>query len=301
MGSTTTTRRSDPRREATAVDGQVGCLVRLREAAASSTPSERRLIAEMLKDPRRVVRVSAKEMATASGVSEATVTRFAQRLGYEGYPEFRIALSQDLAVPTRMIHDEVDVDDNLATIAKKVTAANIRAVEDTLEVLRIDELEAAVEAILTADRVIFVGIGGSGALAADTAHKFLRTGLNVVAVADAHEQLMHAALSGPGEAFVFISHTGATNELLEAAEIAKSRGATLIAVTRYGRTRLGQLADIVLHTSSQETLYREEALASRIASLTITDILYVGVAIRRHEETIKNLQAIRTAIARRRS
>ncbi|HET7092113.1 MAG TPA: MurR/RpiR family transcriptional regulator, partial [Thermomicrobiales bacterium] len=169
------------------------------------------------------------------------------------------------------------------------------------QVLRIDALEAAVAALLAAERIFFVGVGGSGALAADTAHKFLRTGLNVVAVADAHEQLMHAALSGPGDAFVFISHTGATKELLEAAEIARSRGATLIAVTRYGRTKLGQLVDIVLHTSSRETRYREEALASRIASLTITDILYVGVAIRRHAATVANVQAIRTAIARRRS
>jgi RpiR family carbohydrate utilization transcriptional regulator len=301
LDTAATALRTTPGHEPASGDGQVGCLVRLREAAADSTPSERRLIAEMLKNPQRVLRVSAKEIATASGVSEATVTRFAQRLGYEGYPEFRIALSQDLAVPTRMIHDEVGIGDDLGTIAQKVTAANIRAVEDTLQVLRTDALEAAVGAILNADRVVFVGIGGSGALAADTAHKFLRTGLNVVAVADAHEQLMHAALSGPGDAFVFISHTGATKELLEAAEIAKERGATLIAVTRYGRTKLSQLADIVLHTSSRETLYREEALASRIASLTITDILYVGVAIRRHEATVENVQAIRTAIARRRS
>ena len=288
-------------RDPMAGDGQAGCLVRLREAAADSTPSERRLVAEILKDPQRVLRVSAKEIATASNISEATVTRFAQRLGYHGYPEFRIALSQDLAVPSRMIHDEVDVGDDLAAIAQKVTAANIRALEDSLQVLRIEALEAAVDALLRANRVFFVGVGGSGALAADTAHKFLRTGLNVVAVADAHEQLMHAALSGPGDAFVFISHTGATRELLEAAEIAKQRGAVLIAVTRYGRTKLSQLVDIVLQTSSRETLYREEALASRIASLTITDILYVGVAIRLHAATVENLQAIRTAIARRRS
>ena len=301
MRSATVEMMPEPPRAITADDGQPGCLVRLRETAAESTPAERRLIAEILKDPQRVLHASAREIATASGISEATVTRFAQRLGYHGYPEFRIALSQDLAVPARMIHDEVDVGDDLATIARKVTAANIQALEDSLQILRIDALEAAVEALLRAERIFFLGIGGSGALAADTAHKFLRTGLNVFAIADTHEQLMHAALSGPGDAFVFISHTGATRELLEVAGIAKQRGAVLIAVTRYGRTKLGALVDIVLHTSSRETLYREEALASRIASLTITDILYVGVAIRRHAATIENLQAIRTAIARRRS
>lgn len=301
MGRSTTGMRPESRRDVVVGDGHAGCLVRLRESASESTLAERRLIAEILKDPQRVLRVSAKEIATAGGISEATVTRFAQRLGYHGYPEFRIALSQDLAVPSRMIHDEVDVDDDLATIAPKVTAANIQALEDSLHVLRIDALEAAVEAILRADRIFFLGIGGSSALAADTAHKFLRTGLNVVAIADAHEQLMHAALCRPGDVFVFISHTGATRELLEAAEIAKQRGAILIAVTRYGRTKLSNLVDIVLHTSSRETLYREEALASRIASLTLTDILYVGVAIRRHAATVENLQAIRTAIAKRRS
>ena len=60
------------------------------------------------------------------------------------------------------------------------------------------------------------------------------------------------------------------------------------------------MADVLLNVSTPETLYRTEALTSRLAMLTITDILYVGVSVKIHARMLANLQLIREAIKRRR-
>ena len=68
-------------------------------------------------------------------------------------------------------------------------------------------------------------------------------------------------------------------------------------ITSYKKSALSQLADITLYTSTRETEFRTEASSSRLAQLSLLDTLYVGLSLRRQEETLKNLQSIRETIS----
>ena len=82
-------------------------------------------------------------------------------------------------------------------------------------------------------------------------------------------------------------HSGSNKGLLEALEVAKARGAKIIAITSYKKSALSQLADITLYTSTRETEFRTEASSSRLAQLSLLDTLYVGLSLQRQEETLK--------------
>ena len=97
-----------------------------------------------------------------------------------------------------------------------------------------------------------------------------------------------------------ISHSDSNKGLVEALEVAKARGAKLIAITSYQKSALSQLTDITLYTSTRETEFRTEASSSRLAQLSLIDTLYVGVSLQRQEETLKHLQSIRETILMRR-
>lgn len=99
---------------------------------------------------------------------------------------------------------------------------------------------------------------------------------------------------------VGISHSDSDKGLVEALEVAKARGAKLIAITSYQKSALSQLTDITLYTSTRETEFRTEASSSRLAQLSLIDTLYVGVSLQRQEETLKHLQSIRKTISMRR-
>ncbi len=124
----------------------------------------------------------------------------------------------------------------------------------------------------------------------------MRTGISCIAHTDLHFRIMGAGLLSKNSVVVGISHSDSDKGLVEALEVAKARGAKLIAITSYQKSALSQLTDITLYTSTRETEFRTEASSSRLAQLSLIDTLYVGVSLQRQEETLKHLQSIRKTI-----
>jgi DNA-binding MurR/RpiR family transcriptional regulator len=110
------------------------------------------------------------------------------------------------------------------------------------------------------------------------------------ALTDGHSQLTAATLLKKGDVAVMISNSGNTKEILEALDVAKSSGATIIAITRYNRSPLAEKADIVLFISTPEITIRSGAMGSRIAMLNVIDILFAGVASAEYKNVKKYLK-----------
>lgn len=119
-------------------------------------------------------------------------------------------------------------------------------------------------------------------------------------IEDHHEQLMWATAAGPKDVFMLFSHTGTSRDLCDVAEIAQAQGCAVISVTNHGSSPLTERADINLYTSSRETRYREESVSSRIAAMTLVDVLYVIVALEQSDDIADRRKLIRQAILRKR-
>lgn len=277
-----------------------GCIARLQSLRQELTPGQRQLVDTVLKDPHSVILASVGELAQRAGTSEAAVSRFARAVGFTSYAEFKLALSRDLVDVTQSIHEDVEHDDAIGTLAVKIASANARAIQDTVRALDADTLDRATEVIAAASRVAFFGFGGSAAVARDAWHHFLRTGKTVVTIDDSHEQVMWATNTVQGDAIILFSHTGTSRDLCDVAEIAAEQGAVTISITNLGRSPLTRRATLNLFTSSRETRYREESMSSRIAAMTVVDILYVAVALGLAEEMADRRDRIRRAIQRKR-
>ena len=250
-----------------------------------------------MNNPKEIIHLSITEFSENSSVAEATIFRFCKRLGFRGYQAFKIALASEYVEPIQNIHEEINEEDEVHTLAKKVFMGHIEAINDTLNLLDADKLETIVDLLSRATRIDFYGSGGSSAIAMDAYHKFLRTGINCNAHSDGHQQIISAAMLGPGQAAIGISHSGSNKDVIEALRIAKANGAATIAITNHYKSPLTKEADYVLYTTSRETYFRSEALASRLVQLSLIDVLHVAVSLRKKEETLTNLQKIREAIS----
>ena len=87
-----------------------------------------------------------------------------------------------------------------------------------------------------------------------------------------------ATTLGPGCVAVALSHSGATVDTISFLDLARSAGATTIAITNHSSSPLTEAADIVLTTAARETGFRSGALGSRIAQLMVIDCLFIRVA-----------------------
>lgn len=278
-------------------DATPHCFTLIRAIYAQLSDKEKAIADFILNQPERFIHSTISQIAEELGVADATVFRFTKRLGYKGYQAMKIALASEIISTTKDIHETIEAGDDEKTIAEKVFKSNIRTLEDTLQVLDPKQLKDAVNALATARKIEFYGSGGSGSIALDAHHKFLRSGLHTSCYTDGHLQVMSAAQLTDQDVVVCISHSGTSRDVLDALETAKKNGAISIGITHFSKTPLSEKADIVLQTVSVETEYRSEALASRLAQLSIIDALYVNVSIRLNERMKTSLQKMRNAIS----
>ncbi|ACI18455.1 MurR/RpiR family transcriptional regulator [Dictyoglomus thermophilum] len=275
-------------------------LEKIKEQKDNFRDSEEKVANYILAHWQDVLHLPITELAERIGVSEATIVRMCKKLGLRGFQELKIALATEKIQPIKTIHQAVQEGDDLETILKKVFSANIRAMESTLNVISVKEIERAIEAILNARQLQIYGVGGSGPVALDAQHKFMKTGIPTVAYVDSHMMAMSASILEPQDVVIGISASGSSKDIIDALELAKNRGATTIGITHYARTPLDRVLDIKLSVSSEETFYRTESTSARIAQLSIIDTLYIGVALRRLDKIIENLKLTREAIVPKR-
>ncbi|HKV45535.1 MAG TPA: MurR/RpiR family transcriptional regulator [bacterium] len=275
-------------------------LARIRSAQSSLSRSEGTVATFMLADPASATGMGIEAVARRAGVSTATVLRFCHTLGFAGYKDFKIALAVEMGRSPAVLSEDVRAEDTPMEIARKVLRADMQAIAHTLELLDESAFGKAVAALGTARRIEIYGVGSSAPIAVDAYYRFLRMGLRVAVVTDSHMQAVSAALLGPGDVALVISHTGRTRETLDSARNARAQGATVIALTSFLRAPIREMANIVLMTATPETAFRVEAMASRIAHLSVIDALYVALATRSLKRTLATLARTNAIIEGRR-
>lgn len=278
----------------------LGLLARL-SVIRPSLPTAAQLVADyILSRPEEVVRRSVTEVAEGAGVSEGTVVRLCKQLGVKGFQDLKLSLAHDMLEPVKFIHEEVQPSDPVDAVVQKVFRSNMQALEATLNAFDADAMSQAVEIILNAERVEFYGVGSAGPIAVDAYYRLLRIGIPVAVTTDSHMQVVNATLTGPTVAVVTISHSGSTRETVDATRLAKEAGAKTICITGYGRSPILAYADVVLHTVATETMFRTDAMASRIAQLSLVDALYVCLALAQVERSLASLARTDEALSLKR-
>lgn len=274
-----------------------GCLGRLRGIVPSLHSAEGKVAEYVLNNAEILLNQSVNEVAMGSGASEATVIRFCRTMGYRGFQDLKINLARDLVSPThRSIHEDVSEKDDPATIVRKVFTANIETLQYTMEVLKGEAIDKAVRLIDQANRLLIIGVGTSTPMLLDAYNKFFRLGLSCGYQNDSHLQMMEASLLKKGDVILAISHSGSTKDPIDTINVAKKNGVKVIALTNNSLSPLAKVSDITLVTSSKETKYRSEALASRIAQSSIIDVLFISMGMKNRQRTLANTRKIEDVI-----
>ncbi|MFS0989451.1 phosphosugar isomerase transcriptional regulator [Enterococcus sp. 6D12_DIV0197] len=253
----------------------------------------------ILENPSKVSHSSISDLSNELGIADSTFFQFTKKLGYNGFKDFKMAmLMQENDFSAISIHENIQKSDNELTMAQKVFDSNMTTLTDTKNLLKEEDLKLAAAMINQSKRLFFFGVGGSEIVATDAYHKFLRSPITVFHSSDYHIQLMEASLLTPDDCGTFISHTGKSRETIELAQVAKNNGAKIIVITSHAASPLAKLGDVVFISISEETEFRSEALASRIAQLSIMDSLYVILMFINRDKAQQSIAKIRRSISK---
>ena len=276
------------------------CRFKLKEMLNTLTSKEKVLAQFIIEFPSEVVNMSIAELANACDTSISTVVRLCKSAGYNGYKAFSRDLSIDIVQSSSAEeYGDIRPGSSVEAVMNAVCANDMHAIENTMAVLELGELERAVAAMIAARRVDFYGIGSSGHVAMDAYNKFVRINKLSMSTNDPHQQILNASQLSMGDVAVLISYSGTTKDILETADIVRQTPATLISLTKYSKNPLAKLADICLYSSSADALVRSGAMGSRIGQLTIIDILYTAVASSEYTQVKSQLDRTRLASAKK--
>ena len=263
-------------------------LERIHAALPALPPAEQRVAKLVLADARSFASLPIGELADRSHVSKPTVVRFCRSVGYDGLADFKLKLAGTVNEGVPFVHRAVDEDDKPGDIVVKVIDNAVSALLAYRNDAAGHAFERAMQVLTEAGRngrrIEFYGVGNSGIVAQDAQHKFFRLGVSSTAVSDGHVQVMSATMLQPGDCAVIISNSGRSRDLLDAAEIARRKGATTIVITASGsplaRSANNSTQQILLAADHPEDYDRYSPMVSRLLHLVIIDILTTGVALR---------------------
>ncbi len=266
-------------------------LDRIRASIPALPPAEQRVAKLLMADPRGFATLPVAELAERAHVSKPTVVRFCRSIGYDGLADFKLKLAGSVNEGVPFVHRAVDDDDKAGDLVVKVIDNAVAAMLRYRNAAASQSIERAIEALAEAGRlsgqgrrIEFYGVGNSGIVAQDAQHKFFRLGVTAAAISDGHMQVMSATMLQPGDCAVIISNSGRSRDLLDVAEIARRKGATVIAITASGSPLALECRHgahhILLAADHPEDADRYSPMVSRLLHLLIVDILTTGVALR---------------------
>jgi RpiR family carbohydrate utilization transcriptional regulator len=270
-------------------------LSRIEQRASSLSRAEKRVADWILAHPRQAADATLAEVAEACGASEPTVIRFCRSVGLSGFRALTIRLTEALSRPASYVHRDVSADDATSDAVTKVLDAAISSLMDMRAQLLSMPVDAAAAALCKARQITFIGLGASGHVATDACHKFFRLGTPCIAHTDTPSILQAAAIAGPDDVLIVVSHLGGWAELDRAAAAARDNGATVIALT-IPTSRLACTASLVFGWDPHEDTSVYTPMSSRLAQLALLDALYVAFALSLGDVAAEKLRRSKDAL-----
>lgn len=267
----------------------------LHQQLSQLSRSERKVAEVILLDPEHSIRASIATLAKQAEVSEPTVNRFCRSLGCTGFPDFKLQLAQCLVTGTPYVSRDVEMGDDCAAYSHKIFQASMNSLNEAMQNLDHQQVAATVERLHQARSITFFGLGASGPVALDAQHKFFRLNTPVQAWIDVMTQRMAAAAGQPMDVHLYISNTGRTIALVEAAKLSRQSGATVVAIT-HANTPLAEQAQFVLDVHFDEDTDIYTPMVSRLVHLAVLDVLATGTLLAKGPSFHNHLKRLKESL-----
>jgi len=241
--------------------------VRIAALAPSLHPSERRVADVISADLSASVESTAQQLADHVGVGRASVVRLAQALGYEGYPQMRVAVARELAFTPAQ--DPATGDGTAVGALRVGIDAFARNLPRLPAALTEEDVVDFVATLDQADRVVIAASGLSTPLGLDAAMRLGSAGRPCEFLPDPLAQQIAARQLSSTSACLALSGSGVSRPTLAAASAAREAGARVLAITSFANAPLVSFADVALVVPPVTGTFRDELLHTSRAALSL--------------------------------
>lgn len=253
-------------------------------------PKNQKLIADfILKSPNEAAFLSVIEIGDKCGVSKATVVRFAQSIGFNGFLEFRNALQS-------AVHKKYTYMDRLPSLSEsdkdtifEVAKQDVENINQTIEAIHPAEFNQIINLIRNAKCINTYGLGISALMADILAYSLNQVAVKAQSTASAHltfeEQLM---FMGSDDLLVVFSFPPYSKGTIEAARLAFEKKVPVVAITDSPNSPAARFAVNKLIVKSENLLFTNSFAAISVIINAIT----TEISVRDKVKTLRFIKQI---------
>ncbi|MEO5560756.1 MAG: MurR/RpiR family transcriptional regulator [Dokdonella sp.] len=276
-------------------------LVKLRSERDQMSAIERR-IADFVLDNAQLLRdYSSQQVANALGISQSSVVKFSQKLGFKGYPDLKYSVGEAVA---RADNGEAPVvataanSDPHNVIAGDLWRRKSEAEEATRLINSPETVSAVAAAIGSAARIFLIGLGEDDIYARAFALKLALLGILTVHNFDTARMTANVSAAGKGDVLLVFSEHGRHPALCRISVYFGERGGQVITITRHTANPLRALADIALVVSAHDERPYVGSLLYQSSLQHLLDGVFVMLCEEddRHAQLLANLERIQLTL-----
>jgi DNA-binding MurR/RpiR family transcriptional regulator len=272
----------------------MSCMIRIRQIYPTLAINDRKLADFLLSHAEQSRHMSSQKLAEQAGVSQSSVVKFAQKLGYKGFPALKLAISETLSfaqsIPPVTVHNQILNTDSLRLVGEKLLAEKQSALQATLDINNEQRLQQALQMLCDARKIVLAGMGASGLVARDLAYKLLKIGVTAIAEPDTHVLLATVQALTEQDLLLAISFSGERKEICLAAQVARQQGVNVLSMTSFTPNSLQQQSHHCLYTVAELPATRGAAISSTTAQYSLTDLLFMGMVQKDAQQAAKRIK-----------
>ncbi len=236
--------------------------------------------------------MTAAKLGQLVNVSESTVVRFANELGFDGYPALQSAL-RELVRTNLTSFQRVEVSDSIIgdrDVLEQVLLSDAEKIRRTLEGIDREAFDGAVDKIINANRVYIIGVRSSATLAGFLHYNLQMAfdNLTLVQTTSGNEMFEQIMRIGEGDVMIAISFPRYSKRIIKAVEFAKKSGADVVALTDRETSPIARDADHLLTANSDMASFVD----SLVAPLSIINAIVVSVGRKKKQELTARLKKL---------
>lgn len=253
-------------------------LTKLRSERDSMSAIERR-IADFILDNTQLLRdYSSQQLANAVGISQSSVVKFSQKLGFKGYPDLKYSIGEAVARADNG-HAPQPAETADGPVPGHPAATLWRLKSEAEEATRLinasDTLKEVADALANASKVFIIGLGRDDIHARVAALRLSMLGILTVHNFDATHMTASISTAAPGDVFLVFSEYGTQPALCEISRYFREAGGTVITVTRHNSNPLRAHSSIALLVSAHDERPHIEPLLYHAALQHLVDGVFV--------------------------
>lgn len=265
-------------------------LEKIKEQYNSMTDSQQTICKYILRNYHLVATLSAAEFAAEVGVSDATIVRFAQELGFSGFTEMKNYLKTCMRgnAPHLQFTPANDSPEEERTQVLQLVQSEIADLENLF--LDYDEasIEEAVQAIFAAKKIYFVALGSSMLLQDFLSLHFNHMGFSTVTVSESNALNFEKIFDiSDQDLLIAISFPRYSLNTCKAMQFAKKQGAKIIAITNTKESLIGRNSNIVLAINTSTKAF----FNSYVVPMALCNVLLLKIFFHDSQRIQKNINS----------